>query len=396
MYDGLSEKDKDFQCSTINTIEELKQFISCQDAYKPPIIERNFGNISLKTTDFLSSRKHYIIYRGVKESKFYLKTSLQVRWKEIEHFHPSCTPKEYLSKMVMLLSSNKEIKEYLIKDGKSYSCISILALMQHYGIPTPLLDWTPNIKIGLNFAYDGIDLSPSDDEISNYVSLYFINLWENHELTDASYQAILADCYERLFRLDLNDVEDLSEVTLQNIFNIDDINKDFFLIDYSEDAPKVRDLLQNVLSLINPNLEKQEGAFIINFQPDNLDYYWNKKMSDHETIAEIPYVDSANGLENHTAITENPNAKGIIPKTKINCVNIKKIILKEWIENGGMQDHYNEEEQSQKLKRNVLETYYTWLLEGNKDLEFFKETFVKNVETEGQIAQEIINKYSGS
>lgn len=68
-------------------------------------------------------------------------------------------------------------------------------------------------------------------------------------------------------------------MTLNSLFNVEGLGLDFFYIDYSVDAPLVEDIFGNVLSLINPNLALQEGAFIINFHSEgSLDYFWNKKM----------------------------------------------------------------------------------------------------------------------
>ncbi|MBQ8499628.1 MAG: FRG domain-containing protein [Bacteroidales bacterium] len=391
MYDTLESKGADFSCTTINSIEELKSFISVHNTYKIPRKQLQIHGLTLNSDDFFPSRQNYIIYRGVKESKYRLITSLQFRWPEIQHFYPNYTQNNYLSQIIELLRSNLRIQQFLNKDGKTYTDISILALMQHYGLPTPLLDWTPNIEIGLNFAYDGINRDNKLDEISNYVSLYYINLYENYEIQAASYQRILADAKESLCKQDIiNSVNhiDLSQMTLNSLFNVEDLGLDFFYIDYSVDAPLVEDIFGNVLSLINPNLALQEGAFIINFHSEgSLDYFWNKKML---TLRNNAYYNSEN-----ISVSENPHAAGIVPKTRINCVNINKDTLIQWIKTGGKKDHYDHCQESKELKESILETYYTWLLDGKKDLKYFQDTFIKNVETEEQkIAYRVFQKYS--
>lgn len=45
--------------------------------------------------------------------------------------------------------------------------------MQHYGLPTPFLDFSYNPYVALFFAIDNIKFSPSDDPIDNYFSLYY-------------------------------------------------------------------------------------------------------------------------------------------------------------------------------------------------------------------------------
>ena len=402
LYKSLKEKEKDFDCSIISTMDELQGFIEQQKAFKIPNRSISLPNgVTLTAGDFFN-RKHYYIYRGIKESKFHLNTSLQFRWNEIKQFHPSYSQKKYLTKMVNLLENNSVIKQYLEKDGKTPTDISILALMQHYGLPTPLLDWTPNIETGLNFAYDGINLASGTDEISEYVSLYFIGLFKNNELEAASYQNIVANSEaflaESISQMSPNIIEhtDLSNASLSSLFTINDLGLDFIYVDYLEDAPLVQDIFGNVLGITNPNIEKQEGAFIINFHPrGNLDYYWNKKNSSKgiRIISEDKHYCKGLGAFPVT-LSDNPNAVGIVPKTKINCANIKKSVLDEWIKKGGQKEHYDNGEESRKLEQATLYTYFSWLLSRKKDYDFFRTQIIKNAETDYQkIAKRFLEDY---
>ena len=168
-YESFEKKQKDFDCEKIETIKELDGFISEQENYAP-----------IGISGLFRFPPPYFIYRGIKESKFRLNTSFQLRYDEITYFHPSISVKDYLSQMVVKLKDKKLINESGLTD------IGIVALMQHYGLPTPFMDWTPNIRIALNFAYDGIDMPidmPNhDNDISQYVSLYYIDLIKNYEL----------------------------------------------------------------------------------------------------------------------------------------------------------------------------------------------------------------------
>lgn len=396
----IIDKEKGFHCIKIDTKEELIEFIQKQKAYKHPNTVIPIGGKIMTYDEFFKKRNHYIIYRGIKESKYPLNTSLQFRWKEIKHFHPSFSQIKYLTRMVELLENNPTIKHYFEKDGKTPTDISILALMQHYGLPTPLLDWTPDIETGLNFAYDGIDLNHTDDEITNYASLYYINLDKNYELLESSYQKIIN--YKGFLEEELAIINqhyqgkvDFHGACLKELFTVNDLGLDFIYIDYSNDAPYVQDIFGNVLTLINPNLEKQEGAFIINFHRANLDFYWNKKQSNkgtkiirehttiHERLGEITFTCS-----------ENPNAIGILPMTKIGCANIKKSVLDDWINNGGKNDHYDDSEESKLLKVSTLKTYFTWLLSRKKDYDYFKKVFIKEGKNDDQrIAKEFLESY---
>lgn len=367
MYKNLDSKKETFESITIDSIEKLRCFISEQKTWTPPKVQLPWlEKLGLSSEDFEEKRENYFIYRGIRESKFELNTSLQFHWKEIEHFYPNISQLDYLKSVVGLLKKNSIVQNYEQKKKTSFPKIGIIALMQHYGVPTPFLDWTPDIKIGLNFAHDGMIDGIADNEISNYVSLYYINLKRNFELTMASYQNILNDATGRIESMldDCPPNTDKTNASLDNMFSMDDLGIDFIFVDDPEDAPEVKDIFKGVLDLINPNLAIQKGAFIMNFHPEDkdkyLDYYWNEKLS------------------------ENSNHRGIMPRTKIQCANIKKSVLQEWFDNGGEVKHYDDSEESQNLKKVVLETYYGWLLKGKKDFDYFKACFVKNGETEDQ------------
>lgn len=51
----------------------------------------------------------------------------------------------------------------------------MLALMQHYGVPSIMLDFSHDINSGLFFMCDGATKPQGDESLEDYVSLYFID-----------------------------------------------------------------------------------------------------------------------------------------------------------------------------------------------------------------------------
>lgn len=138
------------------------------------------------------------IFRGVPEARYKLYNSAQRLWwqRDFARSDNSKMSSKYLEFLQMLLKYAKNWNNYLLP--KFYSNLNIdindfalFSLMQHYGIPTPLLDFSTDLDIGLYFAFFYAGLEPSNDYISNFVSLYIINLDANNNfLTDAKGQKL--------------------------------------------------------------------------------------------------------------------------------------------------------------------------------------------------------------
>lgn len=122
------------------------------------------------------------IYRGSGESKYKMYNSAQRLYinQELHKQVPEDRISEHYKKFITGLINNckkwnngvvvKLIKNSGINENNS---IALLSYMQHYGVPTPFLDFTYNPYVALFFAIDNINYYPSDNEIDNYFSLYF-------------------------------------------------------------------------------------------------------------------------------------------------------------------------------------------------------------------------------
>lgn len=98
-YTDLNSKLNDFECKRIDTIEDLVEFIDNQKAYRPSSKIIKIGDKEISSDDLFGKRKHYFIYRGIKESKFHLNTSLQLHWDEIKE-KKDISQLQYLRKLV--------------------------------------------------------------------------------------------------------------------------------------------------------------------------------------------------------------------------------------------------------------------------------------------------------
>jgi len=119
------------------------------------------------------------IYRGMTEAKYKLLTSSQRLW--ISNEMQQWANKSYIdfiSDLVDKANGNALIKKVFefYNYSRSDREFPILSLLQHYGSPTPLMDWTYNNNVAFFFATDGLKKKEkSRENIDDYFSIYRIN-----------------------------------------------------------------------------------------------------------------------------------------------------------------------------------------------------------------------------
>ncbi|MDA3911207.1 MAG: FRG domain-containing protein [Bacteroidales bacterium] len=119
------------------------------------------------------------IFRGVNQAAYKMFTSSQRLW------NTNKDNKEYSEYLALQIDSiekwnNGILKNYLASINSEYedNNLAYFSIMQHYGLGTPLLDFTHNPLKSLYFACKGVAYCYFDndlDDIKNYFSVYFID-----------------------------------------------------------------------------------------------------------------------------------------------------------------------------------------------------------------------------
>ena len=217
------------------------------------------------------------IFRGMKEAKHKLYTSAQRIWlqNDMENWRGG----DYFTFINQLIQKTKEYP-LIEKVFNTYGYtdrqreIPILSILQHYGAPTPLMDWTYNVNVALFFGTESvIGGNGGNGNISNYFSIYSIDksIYLNELLNIRDFDRQRTLCF-----LDYKDMTENPQVpNKNNVFYISDFdsgNSGFPTRTASISILKDYQLT----SIYNQNIIPQEGLFIFNpFSKKSIDEVFN-------------------------------------------------------------------------------------------------------------------------
>lgn len=203
-----------------------------------------------------------IIYRGVIEAKYKLLTSSQRLWISYEmNQWANKNYIEFISDLVDKANGNTLINKVfkLYNYSRRDREFPILSLLQHYGAPTPLMDWTYNNNVAFFFATKGLKKKDEPKEkIDDYFSVYRINKRNyKKELLN------IIDFIPKEFYQDIKSFNDFGDTN--GIFYISDFERKG---ESTGDKRPLKDLMirtnKPLTSVYNQNIIPQEGLFIFN------------------------------------------------------------------------------------------------------------------------------------
>ena len=230
----------------------------------------NFAIKTLKDFDTFYSdyaQKEGLIYRGVNEAKFHIYTSAQRFWLT-DNLKSQSSFTEFIGKLLCKLKSDNTIIEYIESTDVTYNDVLGLAMLQHFGAPSTLIDFSLDLNCALFFAFDGMKRGNSYNEIDDYVSIYVIN----RKSLEHSFLPNLTEMYAHGMETGTKMIEDLIaedpkiRVDFSLIQNIDE-----FVCWYDPKNPQGGLSSFNTPFYIgNPLVEKSFSTF-----KDNQKFYWS-------------------------------------------------------------------------------------------------------------------------
>ena len=250
---------------------------------KSEVFKENFKIDNEEEVDSIvsmySSHEKDFLYRGINTATYKLYSSSQVQWmlsdaiskkKNIEDYY------NFIMDSIELTRENNRVKQYIKDNGISDNDLFILALMQHYGMPSPVLDFSHSIFGALYFAWDKCDrtLSDTQTQLSDYISLYVIN--KKIDWVNCSVQNVMRNSAEQL-----NDMLQKDKLFTAGMVDTKDVEKEFLKLPYLKfkdwNFVAVEDNPENPVKIsipalkfdceyqiINDRIISQQGMFIAN------------------------------------------------------------------------------------------------------------------------------------
>lgn len=244
-YKDFEEKDVKFNSSNnYLKIDTKDQFDTWYNIIKHEIKSESYKNKN--------------IYRGQSQAKYKLYNSAQRIWIENDiHEWNGNNYILFLQSLINLMKNKllfqKVFKYYKLKSNERD--FPLLSILQHYGAPTPLMDWTYNIDVALYFGTENVEVSYSSKPIDKYFSVYSVNR-NNHN----NYEIQNLFGWSKGIFPELSSFISLDEKT-KKVFFISDFEK--------EKVPKKR-FKENrpITTYYNLNILPQEGLFLFSPVPD--------------------------------------------------------------------------------------------------------------------------------
>jgi hypothetical protein len=274
------------------------------------------------------------IYRGVTNARYKIFSSSQRNYAEKE-LHNVTNYNDLISGTIdeALCFQDGLLRKYFEGFGILFD-IPVLSFLQHYGAPTPLIDWTYNSEIALFFTTDGQKHSASNNDVDNYFSIYCIDKAKcGNDLMNISHW--LATHYETIGDITSEHPEvDATEVInrfTQFNYNTFSALGVFFISDFERAGNIPAITCQSNLNIIN-----QQGLFIFNSSQDEpLENFFGTSRDPYSGLPKIVCYDIHKSLYYYVLdkITEVRRDVGLIPLTREFIYPQEELIAKKAFEN---------------------------------------------------------------
>lgn len=299
-YPSLQSKRDFFEHVIVNTKDEVQDFF--------------LNNIR---ENIAQEKNRRYIYRGVTNAKYKIYSSAQRHYVEKELSNVTTYDDLIAGEIMEALNYQDGLLRKYLQGFNIPFDIPVLSFLQHYGAPTPLIDWTYNVEVAAFFTTDGQNHYASNTDIDNYFSIYCIDkIACGDDLMNIS--KWLSDVYWNIMQIthehqdvDANDV--INRFNNFNYFTFRDLSL-FYISDFERIAN-----IPAVSSHSNLNIINQQGLFIFNASEiDPLESFFGARVEPFTGLPFIKCFDIHKSLYYYVLneITESRRNAGLIPLTR--------------------------------------------------------------------------------
>lgn len=160
---------------------ELPKYVSSSDKdsrYCQSLYIDNEQDLKNVFDELIAHNDEYS-YRGICDARYKMYSSSQRLWfyDDQRMLRLGCNNYyDTIECLIKLAASQPEVQQYIQKNNLPANDFLILAMLQHFGSPSPMLDFSNNVLKGLFFAVDNMPAWTDNgtNRLEDFVSLYFI------------------------------------------------------------------------------------------------------------------------------------------------------------------------------------------------------------------------------
>lgn len=261
-YHDVVEKNQNYSTSTyIKTEKDFDAFIKSFESDKDKFLYRGMNNASFKM--YSSSQRYWLSkYLSSDSDKYF----------------------DFIIHLIDNTYDKPDVKKYMKSENVQYNEFFILALMQHFGLPSPLIDFSLEFWKAMFFATDNALtnwIDDGSDSLCNYISVYMLP--KNIDWVQCSLQTVMKTSAEKVNSM-IHDVKcnhpntDFDTLQTQDNFRYARLNQfrpgEYsnvkFLVVNGASAGRIKISIPELnfnceYAIINDRLLSQEGEFVTNF-----------------------------------------------------------------------------------------------------------------------------------
>ena len=232
----------------------------------------------------LQTVENTLLFRGMNDARYKMYASSQRHWIQKTQWVSAMKKSGYydfIEEIIRRTDKLNEVQKYMQSQSLVSNDMFLMALMQHFGAPSPMIDFSESLLTSLSFALDNAKPSSGTNDLGNYISLYYVN--RNFDWVQSTVQSVVQSSGSSIDQLvrehkkkypneqfDVKETLEDIEHLLYRQFRLDSEQSDITFIPLG--GPSLGRVKVNIpilnfscdYEIINDRIVKQQGMFFMN------------------------------------------------------------------------------------------------------------------------------------